>query len=703
MSEVHSERRRTLLGWLAGSAVASGVGAAGVANALAAEAPQGKNVARFGDALLGLEFDSQMRSRLTQRQGQTGAGRAVTAFHASERLRLAGGAWVEHFALNAQALDRVDGPHGAGVRHRLTGVSSEGIEKTVMVTFYERHPGLALLRVGYRNNGKQPLTLEAWSNSGYTLLPARGNAGKRGFWTFSGASHADRRDWVQPLKAGYEQRNFMGMNSSDYGGGTPVADVWQPDCGLAVGHLDTVPRLIALPVSKVKAGAAIGLEYEQAATLQPGQELATFDTFVTLHTGDYFTALNRYRLVMAERGLAAPQAGPESYEPIWCAWGYERDFTIPLMTGTLAKAKELGLEWAVLDDGWQTNEGDWKIDRKKFARGDADMKQLVDTIHDAGLKARLWIAPLAVDPGSDLLHEHTDMLLLDAEGAPQFITWWNALYLCPAYAPTIEQTRALVRKIIGEWGYEGLKLDGQHLNGVAPCYNPAHKHARPEESFEKLQDFWKMVYDTAREINPNAVVEFCPCGTSYAFHTLPFTNQAPASDPLSSWQVRHKGKTLKALMGPSAPYAGDHVELSDGGDDFASTVGIGAVVSTKFTWPEDPKPKDSYQLTPAKEAKWRKWIGVYNDKMLPKGQYRGELYDIGFDRPETHAIEKAGRLYYAFYAKRFDGQVELRGLAPGRYRVRDYVEGRDLGEVSADSNKLRIGFEHALLLEAIPV
>jgi alpha-galactosidase len=58
-----------------------------------------------------------------------------------------------------------------------------------------------------------------------------------------------------------------------------------------------------------------------------------------------------------------------------------------------------------------------------------------------------------------------------------------------------------------------------------------------------------MVYDTALEANPNAVVEFCPCGTSYAFHNLPYTNQVPASDPLSSWQVRLKGKSLKALMG----------------------------------------------------------------------------------------------------------------------------------------------------------
>jgi alpha-galactosidase len=694
MSEVQSERRRTLLQWLAGSAVAAGIGAAPGA------AAQGRNVARIGDAGLGLEVDGQMRTRLTMRAAN--GARAVTAFHASERLRLAGGKWIERFALHTQAVDRADGPHGPGTRHRLSGVSAEGIEKTLSVSFHERHPGLAILRVAYRNTGKAPVAVEAWSNSGYTLLPARGKAGARGFWTFSGASHADRRDWVQPLKAGFEQRNFMGMNASDYGGGTPVADVWQPECGLAVGHLDTVPRLVALPVRAVKGGAALALECEQSITLQPGQELLAFDTFVTLHTGDYFAALDRYRLVMAERGLAAPEAGAESYEPIWCAWGYERDFTVPLMTGTLAKARELGLEWAVLDDGWQTNEGDWKIDRRKFARGDADMKALVDQVHDAGLKARLWLAPLAVDPGSDLLHEHTDMLLLDKEGAPQLITWWNSLYLCPAYGPTIEKTRALVRKIIGEWGYEGLKLDGQHLNGVAPCYNPAHKHARPEESFEKLQDFWKMVYDTAREINPRAVVEFCPCGTSYAFHTLPYANQAPASDPLSSWQVRHKGKTLKALMGPSAPYAGDHVELSDGGQDFASTVGIGAVVSTKFTWPEDPKPKDSYLLTAVKEAKWRKWIAIYKDKMLPRGHYRGELYDIGFDRPETHAVEKEGRLYYAFYAERWSGQVELRGLGPGRYRVRDYVEGRDLGEVSASSNRLRVGFEGALLVEAIP-
>src|SRR5262249_34391091 len=159
--------------------------------------------------------------------------------------------------------------------------------------------------------------------------------------------------------------------------------------------------------------------------------------------------------------------------------------------------------------------------------------------------------------------------------------------------------------------------------------------------------------------------------TSYAFHNMPFMNQAVASDPESSWQVRHKGKTIKALMGPSAAYAGDHVELSDRGDDFASTVGVGAVVSTKFTWPRQPGSKSESAkdvlLTPAREALWRRWITLYNEKRLPEGQYRGELYDIGFDRPETHVVAKDGRLYYAFYADRWHGPVELRGLGAGRY------------------------------------
>jgi alpha-galactosidase len=176
------------------------------------------------------------------------------------------------------------------------------------------------------------------------------------------------------------------------------------------------------------------------------------------------------------------------------------------------------------------------------------MKNFVNEIHKYNLKAMLWWAPLAADPGTDLIKDHPEYLLFNKDGSKQDITWWDSYYLCPAYEPVIEYHKNLVKKIMSEWGYEGLKIDGQHLNAAPPCYNEAHHHSYPEESAEKIPQFYKAIIETAWSINPNAVIQICPCGTSYSFYNLPYMNQTVASDPTSSWQIRLKGKTLKALM-----------------------------------------------------------------------------------------------------------------------------------------------------------
>jgi alpha-galactosidase len=681
--------RRAVMQSLVGAAVYGAIG-----NGRAQATGTLRAVATLADGALALQFDSRLHGRVA-----AGSGAPLADFGASEYVVTDDGRTLDAFAFVEQRRESVrDAAHGRGQRLTLRG-EDRGLTKTVQVTLYERHPGFAILTASYHNASSAPLRLGRWVNCAHGL-PSSGDG--LPFGSFSGASHEDRRDWVQRAAPGFAQRNFMGMNAADYGGGTPVVDVWRRDVGLAVGHVETRPRLVALPLTVTATGSRVAVECEVAITLAPGERFTTPDTFVAVHRGDYYATLVRYREVMAERGLRAPPPHAACYEPVWCAWGYERDFTVEQVLATLPKARELGLVWAGVDDGWQTSEGDWYLDPKKFPRGDADMLALSSAIKAAGMKPKLWIAPLAVDPGTDLLHDATDLLLLNEDGSVRDVTWWNSFYLCPAYSKTVERSQALVRKILGEWGFMGLKIDGQHLNGVAPCYNPAHAHPRPEESFEKLQDFWQAIYRTALSVNPEAVVEICPCGTSYAFHNMPAMNQTVASDPLSSWQVRLKGKTIKALMGPSAAYAGDHVELSDHGDDFASTVGVGAVVATKFTWPSDPRPENGLLLTPAKEREWRRWISLYHEKRLPQGRYRGELYDIAFDAPEAHAIEKDGRLYYAFYAERWDGSIELRGLKPGRYSVTDYVNGKSLGMVSVDANRLQVAFERYLLLEATP-
>jgi alpha-galactosidase len=681
--------RRDVLRWIGGAAAVSASGGARPA--------AGARGARIADAAVAIEFDARARCRIVGLLG--GRPAALTGFDDSETLVAAGGRAIDRFELvdtHAEAA-----PDGPGRRLVVRARSAAGIEKTVAVTLLERRPGFATLEVSWRNASDAPVDIEGWTTASHRLLP-RGPR-PEAFWSFSGSSHDDRRDWVQPVKPGFRQDNFMGMNAPDYGGGTPVADVWRRDAGLAVGHLDTVPRAVSLPIRWSRAGVALALSGRQALRLAPGESFAPPPAFVAVHRGDHFAPLTAYREAMAERGLAAPRAPAAAYEGVWCAWGYEREFSTALVEATLPKVRELGLGWAVIDDGWQARVGDWTPNPRVFPGGETDVKALAGAIRAAGLKPRLWIAPLAVAPGSDELHDASDMLLLDKDGAVQNVSWWNSFMLCPAYGKTIEHARAWTRRILADWDFDGLKIDGQHLNGVAPCFNPAHRHARPEASCEGLAGFFQAIYETARAIKPDAVIEICPCGTSFAFHNAPWMNQTPASDPLNSWQVRLKGKSLKALLGPGAAFAGDHVELSDGGDDFASTIGVGGVVSTKFTWPEDPKPKDSFLLTPAREAEWRRWIALYRRLMLPTGTYRGELYDIAFDKPEAHVVEKSGRLYFAFYAPRWDGTIELRGLPPGEHALHDLGADQPLGRIAAANPRLHVRFERHLLIEAAPV
>jgi alpha-galactosidase len=621
---------------------------------------------------------------------------------ASERLAVAGKD-VTDFTYVRHDERPLEDALGRGRRVTVVGrAETPRLEKTVTVDVYDDFPRMALFQVRYTNGGSADVAIQGWTNNRHALAASAGS--RPGFWSFQSGSYSSRPDWVLPLERGFAQENFLGMNATDYGGGTPVVDVWRRDVGLAVGHVALVPKLVSLPVAMATSSqATVAVSRRQSATLRPGESLETLRTFVAVHRGDHFQPLSDYRTLMVRQGVVLPTAPASGFEPIWCAWGYGREFTPDQVVGTLPVARRLGFRWATLDDGWQVAEGDWVPVPSKFPNGDADMRALVERIRAEGFRAQLWWAPLAVDPGTRLHREHADQLLLEASGAPRKITWWDSLYLCPAYAAVRADAAAFVRKALGDWGFDGLKIDGQHLNGAPPCSNPAHAHSSAEDSVEGVPGFFKAIFEAAIATRPDAVVEICPCGTAYSFFTLPYLNMTVGSDPESSWQVRLKGKTLKALTGDRIAYFGDHVELSDGGRDFASSFGVGAVIGTNFAWPGAPGKKDPrLLLDPQREKEWAFWTALYDSKRLPEGEYLGALYDIGFDRPEAHAIRKGDAFYYAFYAKRFEGAVELRGLEARSYRIRDYVAGRDLGRVSGPLAWLEVAFRSYLLLEARP-
>ena len=60
-------------------------------------------------------------------------------------------------------------------------------------------------------------------------------------------SYEKRPNLILPLHPGFSQENYLGMNASDYGGGTPIVDVWRKDVGIGVGHVEPPrPKLISL-------------------------------------------------------------------------------------------------------------------------------------------------------------------------------------------------------------------------------------------------------------------------------------------------------------------------------------------------------------------------------------------------------------------------------------------------------------------------
>jgi alpha-galactosidase len=665
-------------------------------SAFAADVPRGNPQIQGGK--IRIEFDHHLRSRVVAcfDKKETVLG----PFTDSETVTTAGKLW-RGFLLTSQKHDRTKDSFGAGERLTVEGKSGT-LTKRVSVTIYDDFPAMAFFDVQYTNTGTSELTIKSWANNAYTMN-AQPGAGTPAFWSYQSGSYEKRPNWVLPLHTNFQQENYQGMNASDYGGGTPIVDVWRRDVGMAVGHVEPRPKLVSLPVSMPDASdAKISVRFDKDISFSAGDTFHTFRTFVAVHQGDYFRALVDYRRFMMKQGFQMATAPDSAFGAIWCAWGYGRSVQPKQVYDSLPTVKRLGFKWVTLDDGWQNNVGDWALDPRKFPHGDADMKALVDRIHQEGFKAQLWWSPLSAVPASELLKDHPDYELLNRDGSTRKVSWWNSYYLCPADRGVVEYHKALVRKILVDWGFDGLKLDGQDMNGVPSCYNPAHHHAQPEDSVESLPDFFRAIYDTAQSVKPGALVEFCPCGTGYSFFTMPHFNMSVASDPEGSFQVRSKAKTLKALMGDNVPFFGDHVELSDGGNDFASTVGVGGVVGTQFVIPALATKRSKSDLTPEREKDFEKWLRIYHEKMLSRGQYQGQLYDIGFDAPETHAIRKDKTMYYAFFAKRWKGSVELRGLEDRNYTVVDYVTGKNLGTVSGHNAHLPIDFTGNLLLEAQP-
>jgi alpha-galactosidase len=172
-------------------------------------------------------------------------------------------------------------------------------------------------------------------------------------------------------------------------------------------------------------------------------------------------ALERYGDALAREMEALPVGEVTSG---WCSWYYYfQDISEAEVLANLEFLTEnrdvLPVEYVQIDDGYQSEIGDWLTPNEKFPHG---MKWIADEIHARGYKAGIWLAPFLAGKKSRLFAEHPDWFVQFATGGPAIATmnWGQMCHALDLTHPeVIRWVGATFRTICQEWGYDYVKID----------------------------------------------------------------------------------------------------------------------------------------------------------------------------------------------------------------------------------------------------
>lgn len=154
----------------------------------------------------------------------------------------------------------------------------------------------------------------------------------------------------------------------------------------------------------------------------------------------------------------------------WCSWYYYfANVTEADVLANLAFLSEnsatLPIGYVQIDDGYQSEIGDWLTANEKFPHG---MKHLADEIHARGYKAGLWLAPFLAGANSRLFAEHPGWFVQRTGGpAIATINWGQNCYaLDLTHSDVIAWISDVFHTICDDWGYDYVKIDFIYAGAV---------------------------------------------------------------------------------------------------------------------------------------------------------------------------------------------------------------------------------------------
>ncbi|MCF2623851.1 alpha-galactosidase [Ligilactobacillus salivarius] len=188
------------------------------------------------------------------------------------------------------------------------------------------------------------------------------------------------------------------------------------------------------------------------------------------------------------------------------------DFTEEKLLSIAKKAKELGIELFVLDDGWfgeRTKEtaglGDWYVNRNRLKNGISGLSR---KIHDLGMMFGLWLEPEMVNKDSDLYRKHPDYIIETpkrhaSHGRKQYVLDFSR-------KEVVDNIHEQLVKILDGDEIDYIKWDMNR--NITECYSIAYP---PEQQGEIMHRYILGVYDLYERLierYPKILFESCASG-----------------------------------------------------------------------------------------------------------------------------------------------------------------------------------------------
>ena len=176
------------------------------------------------------------------------------------------------------------------------------------------------------------------------------------------------------------------------------------------------------------------------------------------------------------------------------------------------KAKELGIEMFVLDDGWFTNRnddnaglGDWVVDYEKLPNG---LDGLIAKVNAMGLKFGLWIEPEMVNEDSDLYRAHPDWALTAPNRAPMMSR--NQLALDLSRDEVHEYLYGKISGLLEKYNIDYIKWDFNR--SLSDVYSHSTPSPRQGEVTHRYYLSLYRLYERLTSAFPRVLFEGCAGG-----------------------------------------------------------------------------------------------------------------------------------------------------------------------------------------------